>query len=136
VKKNAIFDPASESPEKKNFTLDSTAKITRIVYTNDSIEYVSNNANEGLAVFSEIYYNQKNGAWKVYIDGLEAKSYRADYILRSAIIPAGKHKILWKYVPEDRSKWVQIEMGSSLLIILLMLAPLAQTLLGKKEEAV
>lgn len=135
VRKNAIFDPASESPEKKNFTVDTTAKITRIAYTNDSIEYVSNNANEGLAVFSEIYYNQKNGAWKVYIDGSEAKSYRADYILRSALIPAGKHKILWKYEPEDRSKWVQIEMGSSLLIILLLLAPLVQNFIGKKEEA-
>lgn len=135
VKKNAIFDPASESPSKKNFTLDSSSKITRIAYTNDSIEYVSNNANEGLAVFSEIYYNQKNGAWKVYIDGAEGKSYRADYILRSAVIPAGKHKILWKYVPEDRSGLVKIEMGSSLLILLLLLAPAVQLFMGKKEEA-
>ncbi|MEY2870225.1 MAG: hypothetical protein RLZZ146_148, partial [Bacteroidota bacterium] len=47
----------------RNFATDSSSKVTRLFYSNDSIAYVSNNAQAGLAVFSEIYYNEKNGAW-------------------------------------------------------------------------
>jgi hypothetical protein len=131
IRKNAIFDPLSESPNTTVYTKDSAAKITRLFYTNDSIEYISNNSTEGLAVFSEIYYNQKNGAWKVFIDGKEAKSYRANYILRSAVIPAGKHNIKWVYVPENRSLLVTMEAGASFAILLLLLAPFVRKLLNK-----
>lgn len=131
IRKNAIFDPLSESPNTTVYTKDSAAKITRLFYTNDSIEYISNNSAEGLAVFSEIYYNQKNGAWKVFIDGKEAKSYRANYILRSAVIPAGKHNIKWVYVPENRSLLVTMEAGASFAILLLLLAPFVRKLLNK-----
>jgi uncharacterized membrane protein YfhO len=92
---------------------------------------LSNNSAEGLAVFSEIYYNQKNGAWKIFIDGKEATAYRANYILRSAIIPAGKHNIKWVYVPEDRSLLVTMEAGASFAILLLLLAPFVRKLLNK-----
>ncbi|MFM1792508.1 MAG: hypothetical protein RLZZ252_862, partial [Bacteroidota bacterium] len=131
IRRNAIFDPASEAPGTLAFAKDSSAKITRLSYTNDSIEYVSNNASEGLAVFSEIYYNQKNGAWKVFVDGKETKSYRANYVLRSAIIPAGKHTIKWVYVPEDRSLLVTMEAGASFAILLLLIAPFILKLLNK-----
>lgn len=131
IRKNAIFDPVSEAPNTLVFKTDSAAKITRLTYTNDSIEYISNNSTDGLAVFSEIYYNQKNGAWKVFIDGKEAKSYRANYILRSAIIPAGKHNIKWVYIPEDRSLLVTMEAGASFAILLLLLAPFVRKLLNK-----
>lgn len=131
LRKNAVFDPASETPEKLVFAKDSSSRITRINYTNDSIEYVSSSNAEGLAVFSEIYYNQKNGAWKVYVDGNEVKSYRANYILRSAVIPAGKHTIKWKFVPENRSTLVSIEAGASFLILLLLIAPLLMKFLNK-----
>ncbi len=132
IRRNAIFDPASESPQTVVFSRDSSSKITRLSYTNDSIEYLSNNASEGLAVFSEIYYNQKNGAWKVYIDGKESKAYRANYILRSAIIPAGKHNLKWVYVPEDRSLLVTLEAGASFAILLLLLAPFVLKFLNKQ----
>jgi len=131
IRKYAIFDPASESPNKLVYSKDSSSKITRINYTNDSIEYVSNATFEGLAIFSEIYYNQKNGAWKVYVDGNEVKSYRANYILRSAIIPAGKHTIKWKFVPEDRNMLVTLEAGASYLILLLLLATFVLKFLNK-----
>ena len=119
---------------ERNFKRDSLASINRLFYSNDSIAYESNNANQGLAVFSEIFYNEKNGAWKAYIDGKEAKALRVNYILRGLEIPAGKHAVIWVYKPTDRSTMVNIEWASSALILLLVGGSLLQLLLKKEES--
>ncbi|MFM7638624.1 MAG: hypothetical protein ACKO67_02740 [Bacteroidota bacterium] len=117
----------------RTFSKDSVASIGRVFYSNDSIAYESNNGNSGCAVFSEIYYNEKNGAWKAYIDGKEAKALRVNYILRGLEIPAGKHAVTWVYEPADRSTMVNIEWASSALILLLVVGSLVQLLLKKDE---
>jgi uncharacterized membrane protein YfhO len=104
-----------------------------LFYSNDSIAYESNNTQSGLAVFSEIYYNEKNGAWKAYIDGKEAKALRVNYVLRGLEIPAGKHAVTWVYEPTDRSTMVNIEWASSALILLLVGGSLVQLMLKKDE---
>ena len=118
----------------RNFATDSSSKVTRLFYSNDSIAYVSNNAQAGLAVFSEIYYNEKNGAWKAYIDGKEAKALRVNYVLRGLEIPAGNHAVTWVYQPADRSTMVNIEWASSALILLLVGGSLVQLVMKKDES--
>ena len=117
----------------RNFATDSTAAVTRLFYSNDSIAYESNNNQAGLAVFSEIYYNEKNGAWKAFVDGKEAKALRVNYVLRGLEIPAGKHAVTWVYQPADRSIMVNIEWASSALILLLVGGSLVQLMLKKDE---
>ena len=117
----------------RNFATDSTAAVTRLFYSNDSIAYESNNNQAGLAVFSEIYYNEKNGAWKAFVDGKEAKALRVNYVLRGLEIPAGKHTVTWVYQPADRSMMVNIEWASSALILLLVGGSLVQLMLKKDE---
>lgn len=119
----------------RTFVKDSSSSVSRVFYSNDSIAYVSNNAQGGLAVFSEIFYNEKNGAWKAYIDGKEAKALRVNYILRGLEIPAGKHAVTWVYEPTDRSMMVNIEWASSALILLLVGGSLVQLVLKKDELA-
>jgi hypothetical protein len=118
----------------RSFANDSSARVNRLFYSNDSIAYESNNASNGLAVFSEIYYNEKNGAWKAYIDGKEAKALRVNYILRGLEIPSGKHNVTWVYEPADRSTMVNIEWASSALILLLVGGSLVQLMLKKDEQ--
>jgi hypothetical protein len=119
----------------RTFAKDSTSGINRVFYSNDSIAYESNSGNNGLAVFSEIYYNEKNGAWKAYIDGKEAKALRVNYVLRGLEIPAGKHNVTWVYEPADRSTMVNIEWASSALILLLVGGSLVQLMLKNEESA-
>jgi NADH:ubiquinone oxidoreductase subunit 6 (subunit J) len=119
----------------RSFAKDSSANVSRLFYSNDSIAYESNNAQAGLAVFSEIYYNEKNGAWKAYVDGKEAQALRVNYVLRGLEIPAGKHAVTWVYKPADRSTMVNIEWASSALILLLVGGSLVQLLLKNEESA-
>lgn len=56
--------------------------------------YVVETKNDAVAVFSEIYYPE---GWKMYIDGQEHDYFAADYILRGAVIPAGKHTVEFRF---------------------------------------
>jgi hypothetical protein len=83
--------------DSTNFIKDSTASITLDSYKSNDLKYTSNNTNEGLAVFSEMYYEK---GWKAFIDGKETSILRADYALRAIIVPKGKHKIEFKFDPQ------------------------------------
>jgi hypothetical protein len=47
-----------------------------------------------LLVLSEIYYPP---GWKAYVDGKETEVYKTNYVLRSIVLPAGKHMVKFKY---------------------------------------
>lgn len=79
------------------FIKDSLATIRLDSYQPNHLKYTSNNSHNGFAVFSEVYY--KDG-WKATIDGKESLIYRVDYTLRGLQIPAGKHKIEFKFEPQ------------------------------------
>ena len=146
LKKNAVIEKADYSGKveggskgltlrSRSFSLDSASGISQTYYSNDSIAYKSNNSNAGLAVFSEIYYNEKNGAWKAFVDGKEAPALRVNYILRGLEVPAGNHDIVWVYQPVDRSTMLTIEVASSALILLLVAGSLLQLGMKKEEDS-
>lgn len=62
----------------------------RLVYETESPE-------DGVVVFSEIYYP----GWRSYIDGEEVAHGRADYILRAMNVPAGKHVVEFVFDPQS-----------------------------------
>lgn len=72
-----------------------------------------------LAVFSEIYYNK---GWKVFIDGNPAEYFRANYILRAMVIPAGDHKIEFKFEPASFYAGSKISFAGSALLFLVIVA--------------
>jgi hypothetical protein len=78
---------------------ESTGKITLTKTPSpDELIYETNNATAQIAVFSEIYYVQAGKIyWQAYIDGKEVPHFRANYILRGLVVPAGKHTIKFKF---------------------------------------
>lgn len=107
----------SKAYQKKDFVKDSLASIQLTFYKPNQLKYVSNNSNEGFAVFSEMYY--KNG-WKATIDGKEAPIYRVNYVLRGLKVPAGKHTIEFKFEPEVVKTGSTIALMSSIGMLLLI----------------
>ena len=66
-------------------------------YVPDHLEYTSSSSKDKIAVFSEIYYPNE---WHLYIDGKEHEIARVNYVLRAAVIPAGKHSIIMEFIPD------------------------------------
>jgi len=102
---------------KMTFAKDSLATIAIEKYRPNHLKYVSNNANDGLAVFSEMYY--KDG-WNAFIDGKKVDYFRADYLLRAMKIPAGKHTIEFKFEPQVVKTGSTIALVSSVGMLFLI----------------
>jgi uncharacterized membrane protein YfhO len=94
---NVSMFKKEENSIKENYDIDSSAAIVLTKYGTNVLNYTSTSKQELPAIFSEIYYPE---GWNCYIDGKESPSFRANYILRGAIIPAGKHTIQWKFEPK------------------------------------
>jgi len=94
-----------------------TDKIVLTKYGTNQLTYNSDSKTSLPAVFSEIWYPE---GWNCYIDGKKTdKIFRANYILRGAIIPAGKHKIEWKFEPTSYATGESLSLFSSILLLLL-----------------
>ncbi|SDE33995.1 hypothetical protein SAMN04487996_104392 [Dyadobacter soli] len=95
---------------------DSTSKISLISYKPNELVYETNANGDGLAVFSEIYYNVRD-EWQVTIDDKPADLLRANYVLRALRVPAGKHTIKFRFEPVSVVAGKKIDLVSSLLLV-------------------
>jgi len=103
--------------KNKAFAKDSSATIILDLYKPNALKYTSSNSKEGLAVFSEMYYEK---GWKALIDGKETSIMRADYALRAILIPAGKHSIEFKFEPQVIKTGGMITLFSFIGMVLLL----------------
>ncbi|TWI99884.1 membrane protein YfhO [Mucilaginibacter frigoritolerans] len=94
---------------------DPSATITLTHYNPDHMTYQSGSTTAQIAVFSEIYYDK---GWKMYIDGKEQPYFRADYLLRAALIPVGNHKIEFIFHPASYYTGEKISLAGSILLVL------------------
>jgi len=116
----AIVDKRFEDHLKGfSFKNDPEAFIKLTDYKPNHLTYESEAANEQLAVFSEIYYNDNKG-WKAYVDGEQASHFRVNYVLRAMRVPAGKHKIEFRFQPVMYSAGSRISLASSIIMLLLL----------------
>lgn len=97
----------------------STIKLTR--YGLQDLSYNAHNSKDGFGVFSDIYYEK---GWKAYVDDKETPIVRVNYVLRGIKIPAGDHKVEFRFRPESFYMGKNISMASSILILLLIAAAL------------
>ncbi|MFY9243568.1 MAG: YfhO family protein [Polaribacter sp.] len=97
------------------FEKDSTASIQLLDYRVNELKYQSKAAKEQFAVFSEIYY--KDG-WNAYVNGKLTPHFRVNYVLRGMKVPAGEHKIEFKFEPKVIEKGGLYSLASYFILIL------------------
>lgn len=114
-----------------SFQVDSGAFIHLTQYTPNLLKYESVNGQNGLGLFSEIYYP---AGWKAFIDGKETPILRVDYAFRGIMIPAGKHQIEFRFHPDTFFTGLKLSGISSVILILLVLAGLAYELFRRANQ--
>lgn len=92
-------------------------------YTPNRATYQVETDRERLLVFSEVYYPH---GWTLTLDGVEQPIHRANYLLRSTVVPAGRHVIEMRFAPQSI---VYTERVAYLAQIVLLLAILASALM-------
>ena len=108
---------------------DSLSTIRLTSYEPNRLVYETENAGDGIAVFSEIYYPD---GWQATIDGQAAELGRADYILRTMYVPAGKHTIEMRFDPKSLHVTESIAYGA---LALLVIGIIAAVLIARKKAA-
>ena len=92
---------------------DSLSTIRLTSYEPNQLVYETSSPQDGIVVFSEIYYP----GWTATIDGKPADIARADYILRAMNVPAGKHTIEMRFDPHSLHITEGIAYGAMALLL-------------------
>lgn len=98
-------------------TMNTTGNSIRLTtYRPDNMVYEVSAAQEGVVVFSEIYYRGQDD-WQVTIDGKPAPHFRANYVLRAMRVPAGKYTVAFKFDPPAAQTGNTIDLIGNVLLI-------------------
>jgi Bacterial membrane protein YfhO len=97
----AEFDPLREVVLDDAIPIRSSGSFegrAGIEHYENSLVTVQTAANEdGILVLTDSFYP----GWKAYVDGREAKIFRANHFFRSVPIPKGEHRIEFRYQPQS-----------------------------------
>ena len=100
---------------------DSTATIRLLENKNDIIHYESKASTPQFAVFSEIWYDR---GWKAFVDGKEVPIIKTNYALRGLSLPAGSHKVEFRFEPKAYETGNMLVLICSLLTYVVVLGGL------------
>jgi len=126
----AFIDTCWQSKVKGEIAMTQPASIELTNYANPgNLFYESESAENGIAVFSEVYYK----TWRAFIDGEEVPVLRANYILRALEVPAGKHTIEFRCEDQLLLKTQVWSIIASVLVVLTVIGLIIFSLLKKKQ---
>jgi len=129
VSSDTLIAASQTSPVKDSVS--SPAEFIKLTYYSpNELTYEYTALTEKLAVFSEVYYPK---GWTAYIDGQPAEIINADFILRALKVPAGTHKVEFRYKPESFTKGAMYSRISSGLLILLLLAGIGGEIYSRRR---
>ncbi len=131
-KETAIIDKRYENELtafKMNY--DSTATVKLISYAPNKLVYESAANTDQLAVFSEIFYDK---GWDAYVDGVLTPHFRSNYVLRTMVLPKGKHTVEFKFEPKVVKKGETIALASSITLYIGLLGVLAFSFFKNNKE--
>ncbi len=98
---------------------DSTASIKLDSYKANELVYTSQSSTDQVAVFSEIFFDK---GWQAYVDGQPVPHFRANFVLRAMKVPAGKHKIEFRFEPAFYETGQSIALIASIILIVSVIA--------------
>ncbi|WP_422359483.1 YfhO family protein [Reichenbachiella sp.] len=128
TKSTAVIDGSKFDLSQTSYGANGTIALED--YKPNRLTYISDNSENGFAVFSEIYY--ENG-WVARIDGNEVPIHRVNYVLRGLEVPSGKHQIEFEFRPKSYYTGNVISGISSAILMLLFLGAIGHSV--RKEQS-
>ena len=118
LQQKAVIDTCWRTKVSEGLAMTQPASIRLTNYANPgNLFYESESGEDGLAVFSEVYYK----TWKAFIDGKEVPVVRANYILRAIEVPAGKYTIEFRCEDELLLDTQIVSTIASCLVVLVII---------------
>ena len=106
--------------------------IALIYYSPNEVRYVYRADKPRAAVFSEIYYPI---GWTATVDkDIPVNIFRANWTLRGAILPAGRHVLVMKMDPPSYKKGARLSSISSILLYAFLAIAAAGMLVFRKKN--
>ena len=105
-------------------------------YAPNELRYAYSTASERAAIFSEVYYPKgwkawiepagaygevRNGHYQPTTEAVPVELFRADWILRGAIIPEGEGQLIMRFEPDSYQLGENVSCASSIVLLLLLL---------------
>ena len=118
-------------------------------YAPNELRYSYSTDSERAAIFSEIYYPKgwkawiepagaygqvKKGHYQPTAEAKEIDLFRADWMLRGAIIPEGEGQLIMRFEPDSYQLGENVSKASSIALILLLLGSAAMVVFTKANR--
>ncbi len=118
-------------------------------YAPNELRYSFSTDTDRAAIFSEIYYPKgwkawiepaetygevRNGHYQPSSEGRPIELFRADWILRGAIIPSGEGQLIMRFEPDSYQVGEDISRASSIALILLLIASSAVMIIFRRRN--
>ena len=145
----AIADNAAETAIASSEEAASSPTIGLTHYAPNELRYSFSTDAERAAIFSEIYYPKgwkawiepagvygevRNGHYQPSAEGRPVELFRADWMLRGAIIPEGEGQIIMRFEPDSYQLGENISRASSIALIILLLASAARMIIFRRKS--
>lgn len=118
--REVVLDAPAHGAPKPSFQGDATIRL----YQNNKVQIDTRLSDPGILVLTDAFYP----GWKVFVDGVEEKILRANYLFRGVELPAGNHRVEFVYDPLSFKFGLVI---SSLTAALLFAVPLVGWILRR-----
>jgi len=118
TKEEAIIDVSRFNLANGETEFNIDGRIELVEYSPKKLIYNTSNKFNGFIVFSEIFYPH---GWKVFVNGIEKKIVRTNYILRGLEIEKGENKIEMIFEPESYSTGNFIIKTSNYILLILVI---------------
>ena len=132
--KNTQFDPAYIAFTEEEIAgieiPDSTAFVNIEKFGDEYVELNVNASGKNFLFLGDTYMTGATDyklitvhtGWKAFIDGTEAKIYRANHGFRGIVVPKGKHKVEFTYLPDSFviSKYLSLAFSSIIMLGLIV----------------
>jgi hypothetical protein len=117
-----------------------SGQISLTHYAPNELRYSFSTSAQRAAIFSEIYYPKgwkawiepagsygevKNGHYQPTAEATSVELFRADWMLRGAIIPQGEGNLIMRFEPDSYQVGENISHATSAFLILLLIAAIA-----------